>query len=146
MASAAHAAVQALAARGIAATLREAPMAGDVEAVAGALATSGPTSLVAWGEPTLRVPAVHGAGGRAQQLALVLARWLRGSSRSALVVGTDGIDGPPPPDRPAPAGAWIDGTTWAAIVAAGLVGLDARPGITGATRRTSSASTRTSRI
>jgi glycerate 2-kinase len=120
MASAAHAAVQALAARGIAATLLEAPMAGDVEAVARALATrGGPASFVAWGEPTLRVPAVHGAGGRAQQLALVLARWLRGTSRGALVVGTDGIDGPPPPDRPAPAGAWVDGTTRSAIIAAG---------------------------
>jgi hydroxypyruvate reductase len=68
----------------------------------------------------LRLPRRHGIGGRAQQLALVLARRLRGSERSALVVGTDGIDGPPPPDRPAPAGAWIDGATWDAIVAAGI--------------------------
>jgi hydroxypyruvate reductase len=122
MASAAHAAVRALAARGIAATLVEAPIAGEVAAVADALvaahaAAAGP--IVAWGEPTLRVPAVHGAGGRAQQLALELAGRLRGSSRSAFVAGTDGIDGPPPRDRPAPAGAWVDGTTWDAITAAG---------------------------
>jgi glycerate 2-kinase len=116
MASAAQAAIPALAARGVAARMIAAPIAGDVEAVAiGLLATGGP--LVAWGEPTLRVPAVHGAGGRAQQLALVLARGLRGSARTALVVGTDGIDGPPPPGRPAPAGAWIDGATWDAIAA-----------------------------
>jgi len=49
----------------------------------------------------------------------VLARWLRGSGRSALVVGTDGVDGPAPPGRPAPAGAWVDGATWDAIAAAG---------------------------
>ena len=120
MSSAAHAAVQALASRGVAVTLLEAPIAGDVEAVARTLVAHGEAmSFVAWGEPTLRVPADHGTGGRAQQLALVLARWLRGTARSALVVGTDGIDGPPPADRPAPAGAWVDGTTWDAIAATG---------------------------
>jgi len=119
MASAGRAAVQALAARGIAAALIEAPVAGDVEAVAAALVAL-PGARVAWGEPTLRVPAVHGEGGRAQQLALVVARRLRGGDRAAFVVGTDGIDGPPPADRPAPAGAWVDGTTWDAITAAGI--------------------------
>jgi hydroxypyruvate reductase len=67
----------------------------------------------------LRVPDEHGTGGRAQQLALLLAQHLRGTERSALVVGTDGVDGPPPHDRAAPAGAWVDGATWDAIVAAG---------------------------
>jgi hydroxypyruvate reductase len=122
MASAAHAAVRALAARGIAATLVVAPIAGEVSAVADALVAAlggAATPIVAWGEPTLRVPAVHGAGGRAQQLALMLARRLRGTPYCAFVVGTDGIDGPPPADRPAPAGAWVDGTTWDAIAAAG---------------------------
>lgn len=120
MASAAHAAVRALASRGIAATLVASPMSGEISAVAHALASQqGAAAIVAWGEPTLRVPAVHGTGGRAQQLALLLARRLRGTARSALVVGTDGIDGPPPADRPAPAGAWVDGTTWDRIVAAG---------------------------
>jgi hydroxypyruvate reductase len=124
MVSAAHAAVAALASRGTPATLVAAPLATDVAAVAHALVTMtagpGPAAIVAWGEPTLRVPAVHGAGGRAQQLALMLARDLRGTDRSALVVGTDGVDGPPPLDRPAPAGAWVDGSTWDAIASAGV--------------------------
>jgi hydroxypyruvate reductase len=119
MASAAHAAVAALAARGVAARLVEAPVAGDVAAVADQLAGE-PGARVAWGEPTVRLPAAHGAGGRAQQLALELARRLRGTARGALVVGTDGIDGPPPPGRPSPAGAWVDGATWDAIAATGL--------------------------
>lgn len=121
MASAAQAAVRALAARGIAASLVEAPIAGEVAAVAQALAArdAGGAAIVAWGEPTLRLPPVHGVGGRAQQLALQLAGWLRDSARGALVVGTDGIDGPPPAGRDAPAGAWVDGTTWDRIVAAG---------------------------
>jgi glycerate 2-kinase len=98
---------------------RRAGSASEVEDVARRAGSAQGVALVAWGEPTLRLPAQHGVGGRAQQLALVLARWLRGTERSALVVGTDGVDGPPPPDRPAPAGAWVDGTTWDAIAAAG---------------------------
>jgi hydroxypyruvate reductase len=126
MASAARAAVAALAARGVAARWIEAPVSGDVEevarAVTGAAAAAGArdAAIVAWGEPTVRVPASHGAGGRAQQLALLLARHLRGTARGAFVVGTDGIDGPPPPDRPSPAGAWVDGATWDAITTAGI--------------------------
>jgi len=119
MASAADAAVAALAGHGVPARRIEAPVAGDVAAVAEDLAAPG-GPRVAWGEPTVRIPAVHGAGGRAQQLALELARRLRGTARGALVVGTDGIDGPPPPGRPSPAGAWIDGATWDAIAAAGI--------------------------
>jgi hydroxypyruvate reductase len=125
MVSCARAAVRALADRGIAAALIDEPIAGELEAVARALAGRADPVLVAWGEPTLRVPAVHGTGGRAQQLALVLARWLRGAPRSAFVVGSDGVDGPAPRDRPAPAGAWVDGTTWDAIAAAGLDPADA---------------------
>lgn len=121
MISAAAAAVDALGAHGVAARLIESPISGDVEAVAPQLighAAAGPA--VAWGEPTVRLPTGHGAGGRAQQLALVLARHLRGGARVAFVVGTDGIDGPPPPGRPSPAGAWVDGATWDAIAAAGI--------------------------
>ena len=76
--------------------------------------------LVAWGEPVLVLPDDHGEGGRAQQLALELAKHLRGHDRSALVIGSDGIDGPPPRERPAPAGAFVDGSTWDAIAAAGI--------------------------
>ena len=70
---------------------------------------------VHWGEPTVRIPADHGEGGRMQQLALLLAERLRGTDRSAFCIGSDGIDGPPPANRPAPAGAYVDGTTWDAI-------------------------------
>jgi glycerate 2-kinase len=135
MASAGRAALEALRARGIATTLLEAPISGEVEDAAGILlatageveraawagtAVAGEGVIVAWGEPTLRLPSPHGVGGRAQQLALVLARGLRGTQGSALVVGTDGVDGPQPPGRPSPAGAWVDGATWDAITAAGL--------------------------
>lgn len=121
MASAAHAAVRTLTARGLAPRLIEAPLAGDVTEVADLLVShAGSMPVIAWGEPTVRIPATHGAGGRAQQLALLLAGKLRGSQRGAFIAGTDGVDGPPPPDRPSPAGAWVDGTTWDAILAAGL--------------------------
>ncbi|MGE5180579.1 MAG: DUF4147 domain-containing protein [Acidobacteriota bacterium] len=92
-------------------------MTGEVVVVAEVLA--GATG-VAWGEPTLRVPADHGEGGRAQQLALELAKRIRGSERAAFVAGSDGQDGPRPRGRPAPAGAYVDGATWDAIVAAGV--------------------------
>lgn len=96
------------------------PLEGDVAAVARALVEqAGP--FVAWGEPTLRLPADHGDGGRAQQLALALAGLVRGTDRSFFVAGTDGIDGPRPRDgRPSPAGAFVDGATWDAIRAAGV--------------------------
>jgi glycerate 2-kinase len=121
MASAGDAAVRALASRGIAATLRDPPLSGDVELAADALAIEAARggALVAWGEPTLRLPPGHGTGGRAQQLALALAGRLRGTQRAAFVVGTDGADGPAPADRPTPAGAWVDGSTWDAIIARG---------------------------
>jgi hydroxypyruvate reductase len=92
--------------RGIVLPFHEEPMRGRV------------TDLergIHWGEPTLTVPDDHGEGGRAQQLALELARRLRGTDRSAFVAGSDGIDGPPPHGRPAPAGAYVDATTWDAI-------------------------------
>jgi glycerate 2-kinase len=124
IASFAEAALTALAARKINAALQDAPMQGDVAQVASQLADftiPGPEVMVAWGEPTVRVPANPGDGGRAQQLALLLAKALRGTTRSALVVGSDGIDGPPPKSgRPSPAGAFVDGATWDKIVAAGV--------------------------
>ena len=124
MRSFADAAVAALSRRALAVELLEAPLAAPVAAVVERLAARATASagkvLVAWGEPTLRVPDAHGEGGRAQQLALELARRLAGTPRCALVVGSDGIDGPPPAARPAPAGAFVDGGTWDAIVATGL--------------------------
>jgi hydroxypyruvate reductase len=120
LAAFADAALAALAAAGVAARRLDPPLEGDVTAAAHRLAALAPP-FVAWGEPTLRVPADHGDGGRAQQLALTLAQLLRGTSRALLVAGTDGVDGPSPrAGRPSPAGAFIDGTTWDAIAAAGV--------------------------
>lgn len=108
--------VEALAARSIEARRLVDPIADDVAEVAERLpAESG--VVVAWGEPTVRVPEPHGSGGRAQQLALELARRLRGTQRSAFVAGSDGVDGPSPRGA---AGAYVDGATWDAIVHAGL--------------------------
>ena len=93
----------------------EEPMHGELEVVAARLVRCAP--CIAWGEPTLHVPTNHGQGGRAQQLALLLAKRLRGTTHIAFVAGTDGVDGPEPD---APAGAFVDGTTWDAIVRVGI--------------------------
>ncbi len=95
------------------------PITGDVAAAADRWAAHVGVRI-GFGEPTVQLPPDHGDGGRAQQLALELAWRLRGTQRSALVAGSDGIDGPPPRGRPAPAGAFVDGTTWGAIFAAGV--------------------------
>lgn len=101
--------------RGYEAKRRADPLAADTSEIADELsAATGP--LVAYGEPTLRLPPSPGTGGRAQQLALELAKRLRGTRRTAFVAGTDGIDG-----SSHAAGAFIDGTTWDAIEAAGLL-------------------------
>ncbi len=105
------------------ARLIEPALTGDVRAVADRLDTPASASAsvrVAYGEPTLIVPAGAGEGGRAQQLALELAFRFRGTNRAALVVGSDGIDGPPPAARPSPAGAFVDGSSWDSIMAAGI--------------------------
>lgn len=99
---------------GIAARRLPGPLVEDVAVVAERLARER-GAVVAWGEPTVRVPAGHGDGGRAQQLALLLAQQLRGTARSAFVAGSDGSDGPPPQGRPVPAGAYVDGATWQRI-------------------------------
>lgn len=115
----ADAVVHALAARGMVARRHDPPISADVSEVAAELAAL-PGLVVAWGEPTLSVPADHGEGGRAQQLALELAQRLRGTRRVAFVVGSDGSDGPRPAARATPAGAFVDGTTWDAVIAAGV--------------------------
>ncbi len=114
-----RAAAASLADRGIDAHRILAPIAGDVGAAAIRIAAHG-HPIVAWGELTLKLPKDPGEGGRSQQLALELARRLAGSQRAAFVAGSDGVDGPLPKERPAPAGAYVDGTTWAAISAAGI--------------------------
>jgi glycerate-2-kinase len=122
LAAFADAACAPLATAGIRARRLDPPLEGDVAAAALRL-TAEPPPFVAWGEPTLRVPSDHGDCGRAQQLALALARLLRGTPRAFLVAGTDGIDGPPPrAGRPPPAGAFIDGATWSALETAGAAG------------------------
>lgn len=111
----------ALDARGISARREIDPISGYVASVAAALdarrgARAGePGVVVAWGEPTISLPAAPGIGGRAQQLALELARRLRGTEQSAFVAGSDGIDG-----ASRAAGAYVDGATWEAIAAAGI--------------------------
>ncbi len=113
------AAIAALERRGISAVRLDPPIEGEVSAVAEDLAARSGL-VIAWGEPTLAIPDDHGEGGRAQQLALELARRIRGTHRKALVVGSDGVDGPRPATRPTPAGAFVDGATWDAIARAGL--------------------------
>lgn len=82
-----------------------------------------PYLIVAAGEPRLTLaldPAQptcgEAAGGRAQHFALLCARELQGvAGVTVLAAGTDGSDGPT-----LAAGACVDGTTWAAIQAAGI--------------------------
>ncbi len=65
-------------------------------------------SLVAAGEPTLMVRGKQGRGGRAQQLALMVAREIAGRAKVCfLAAGSDGIDGPTDA-----AGAIVTGETW----------------------------------
>lgn len=75
---------------------------------------------VAGGETTVTLgTAEHGRGGRCQEMALAVARELnrlrpRSDTIRVLIAGTDGRDGPTDA-----AGAVVDATTWARIVAAG---------------------------
>jgi glycerate-2-kinase len=61
---------------------------------------------VAAGEPTLTVHG-GGRGGRAQHLALLVARAISGGDLAFVALGSDGSDGPT-----AAAGAAVDGSTW----------------------------------
>jgi len=96
---------------------------GDIASLACRLAKrAGNGPFVGYGEPTIRLPEDHGVGGRAQQLALELAKYLRGSSHGAFVAGTDGKDGPATIGRPSPAGAYVDGATWDRLASLGIDG------------------------
>ncbi len=67
------------------------------------------------GEPTLAVPPSAGRGGRAQHLALLLARALAGTQAAALLAASDGDDG-----IGGAAGAFVDGGTAARARACGV--------------------------
>jgi hydroxypyruvate reductase len=100
---------------------RSDPIAGTVRDCAATIyASAHGDPFFAWGEPTIALPLGYGTGGRAQQLALELAKRISGQDMLAFVAGSDGQDGPKPADRPAPAGAFVDGTTWLAIRKAGI--------------------------
>ena len=92
---------------------------GSLEAVAlhfeAQLPRSGPRLTLASGEVELQVSLGAPAGGRSQQLALRMARALRGRNAAFLAAGTDGRDGPT-----AAAGALVDGTTWDEALRRGL--------------------------
>ena len=97
----------------------------DVGSVAQRLlaAAHSPGILVAAGEPTIALPHKPGRGGRAQHLALLIAEHIDGdASMSALILGSDGRDGP---GADAPAGAFVDGNTWRAVADAGIDPRDA---------------------
>lgn len=88
-------------------------LAARYAAVARSLAPGEVTLAV--GEPTVRLASASGRGGRAQQLALLLARALDGGDACFAAIASDGSDGPTDA-----AGAAVDGTTWAAAKVRGL--------------------------
>jgi len=105
----------------VSATIVSDALTGDVAEAAAAIAWAigagaGPGALIWAGETTIALPAEPGRGGRARQLALLVARELAGvTGWSLLVAGSDGIDG-----TGDAAGAIVDGTTWSSIRAAGI--------------------------
>jgi hydroxypyruvate reductase len=91
---------------------------GDVDSVAQGLldAATEKGLWIACGEATIELPADPGQGGRAQQLALRMAREIRARSDiQVLVAGSDGVDG-----NSEAAGALVDGDTWDRLIAMGI--------------------------
>jgi glycerate-2-kinase len=90
----------------------------EVRSCAEALAALPPppagSVYVGGGEPTVTVCGT-GSGGRAQHLALEMARRLRGTERVFLSAGSDGSDGPT-----SAAGAVVDGQSWDEALRRGL--------------------------
>ena len=75
-----------------------------------------PHCLIGGGEPTIALARSPGRGGRAQHLALLVARDIAGIDNvSVLVAGSDGMDG-----SGHAAGAIVDGTTWQGISRKGI--------------------------
>jgi glycerate 2-kinase len=75
-----------------------------------------PMCFAGTGEPRVALPANPGLGGRAQQVALMVAREIAGiGGVSVLVAASDGIDG-----NSEAAGAVVDGYTWDSVIAAGI--------------------------
>ncbi len=71
-----------------------------------------PWAILLGGECTVNVAGAAGIGGRNQELALAAAIALDGADRIAVAsFATDGVDGPPPENSPAPAGAMVTGRT-----------------------------------
>jgi glycerate 2-kinase len=157
------AAAQRAAKLGLAPMVIETPLAGEAAAAGASVAArlfehcaetgfpqpaaGRPRGCVIWGGETTVTLGEHGTGmgGRCQELALSAARVLSDAPApfALLAAGTDGRDGPTDA-----AGAFIDGTTWPAVVAAGIdpaaalehhdayraldaVGALLRPGLTG---------------
>jgi glycerate-2-kinase len=83
---------------------------------AAAAGTGTPMCFAGGGEPTVVLPANPGVGGRAQQVALMVAREITGiGGVTVLVAASDGIDG-----NSDAAGAVVDGYTWDSVIAAGI--------------------------
>jgi glycerate-2-kinase len=83
---------------------------------AAAAGTSTPMCFAGGGEPTVVLPAHPGVGGRALQVALMVAREIAGiGGVTVLVAASDGIDG-----NSDAAGAVVDGYTWDSVIAAGI--------------------------
>jgi hydroxypyruvate reductase len=91
------------------ARVRETLVTGPVEAIAeelAALELQPGETYIAVGEPTVKVSG-NGLGGRAQHLALSMARAISGRDLTFVALGSDGSDGPTEA-----AGAAVDGSTW----------------------------------
>jgi glycerate 2-kinase len=117
----AAAGADALRAAGFAPRMRATLVTGALDAFAAELAAHAAAlapgeAFVAAGEPTLIVRGA-GAGGRAQHLAFLVARALRGRGADVgfVACGSDGTDGPT-----SAAGAAVDGTTWDDCLRRGL--------------------------